>query len=344
MEKVVFFEVTDRDKKYLQGIFRKDERFVGKVDVKFFEETLDNAFSKFDDLADTTIIATFIYSKVTAEVIDKFPLLKAIMTMSTGYDHIDKEYCKQKNISVHNVPAYGENTVAEHTFALILNLSRKICESNQRVKSLSFSPRGLEGFDLKGKTIGIVGMGRIGMHVARIAKGFDMNVVSYDPYPKREIGELIGFEFVDFEKLLKVSNIVSLHCVYNTATHHLINTENIRTFKKGSLLINTSRGGLVETKAILQGLDEGNLYGAGLDVLEEETNIKEERQLLTEDFDNKSSNLTAVLQGHLLIADPRVLVTPHNAFNSVEALQRIADTTLENIDGVIKSQLSNVVM
>ncbi len=291
---------------------------------------------------DTTHLVVFVYSQVTKEVLDALPNLQAVFTMSTGYDHIDLETCKERDITVHSVPFYGENTVAEHTFALILAISRRIYESIQRTEGLNFNPDGLVGFDLQEKTLGIIGMGHIGAHVARIAKGFGMNILAYDPFPKEGLDSEIGFEYVSLDHLLEHSDIVSLHTAYRPETHHLINCENIQKFKRGSYLINTARGGLVETQAIVDGLEHGILAGAGLDVLEEECVIKEDKQILTRQY-QQSCDLTTVLQNHMLIKDPRVVVTPHNAFNSQEALQRIMETTVQNITQQLQGELENQV-
>ena len=287
-------------------------------------------------------IAIFIYSEIDKEVIEKLPELKLIATMSTGFDHIDLAAAKERKIVISNVPTYGENTVAEHTFALILALSRKTVESVDRTRQGDFTLKGLRGFDLKGKTIGVVGTGHIGLHVIRIAKGFEMNVFAYDVKKDPPAAKKLGFKYVDLETLLKDSDIITLHCPYNKATHHLINGINIAKIKKGAVLINTARGGLVETHALLKALKDGTIAAAGLDVLEEECNIKEEKQLLTKGF-AKECDLKTMLENHMLLNQKNVIITPHNAFNSREALLRILNTTVENINAFAKKKPINVV-
>jgi D-lactate dehydrogenase len=169
-----------------------------------------------------------------------------------------------------------------------------------------------------------------------------MQVLAYDAYPKDELAQEIGFEYVDFEKLLSNADIVTLHTAYRPETHHIINQETIRLMKKGSYIINTARGGLVETAAIIMALEQGILAGAGLDVLEEECFIKEEKELLSQAF-LKTCDLQTVIQDHILIQDSRVIVTPHNAFNSIEAILRILETTVENITSQIKGENLNLV-
>jgi D-lactate dehydrogenase len=332
--KLLAFEIDQSEKKYLQ------ENLPTDLEQEYYEDIL--SVPALENQQDTTHLVVFVYSKVTAEVLEKLPKLQAIFTMSTGYDHIDLEACKARGITVHSVPFYGENTVAEHTFALILALSRQLIPSVERAKTFDFNPDGLAGFDLRGKTLGIIGMGRIGSFVAKMAKGFNMNILAYDAYPKNEMAKEIGFEYISLEELLSNADIVSLHTAYRPETHHIINRKTIRLMKKGSYLINTARGGLIETSALIMGLEEGILAGAGLDVLEEECFIKEEKELLSQAF-LKTCDLQTVVQDHLLIQDHRVIVTPHNAFNSKEAILRILETTVENIQAQLKSEMLNVV-
>ena len=201
----------------------------------------------------------------------------------------------------------------------------------------------IQYFDLKGKTIGIVGGGRIGMNMVRIAHGFQMNVLVYDMRKDPQLAKDLGFDYADLHDLLARSDIISLHVPYNPQTHHLINTESLQHMKKGAYLINTARGGVVDTDALLQGLDEGVIAGAGLDVLEGECDIQEEKQLLTKHF-QQTCNLKTVLQDHAIMKHPKVIVTPHNAFNSHEALVRIMDTTIANIKAFAEGRVENSVL
>jgi D-lactate dehydrogenase len=241
-----------------------------------------------------------------------------------------------------NVPTYGENTVAEHTFALLLDLSRKIHQSLQRTKKGDFSLDGLQGFDLKGKTLGVIGLGNIGQHVVRIAKGFEMKVLGYDVKEDQALAKRLKFTYTSFEDLLKNADIITLHVPYNTHTHHLINANNITLMKQGAYLINTARGGIIETSALVSALAKGVLAGAGLDVLEEECFIKEEGHLLSKEF-LKTCDLKTMLQNHLLMDQENVIITPHNAFNSKEAIERILETTVENISAFVNKKPINLV-
>ncbi len=240
------------------------------------------------------------------------------------------------------MPYYGENTVAEHTFALILNLTRKIHKAWERTRRLDFSQAGLRGTDLRGKTLGVIGVGSIGKHVIRMANGFEMKIIAYDIFKNKRLAKELNFRYAGFDYLLKNSDIITLHCPYNSKTHHLINKNNINKIKKGALLINTARGALVETDALVKALDKSILSGAGLDVLEEECHVKEDHQVMSKNFPKKC-DMHLILENHILAKKDNVIVTPHNAFNSVEALQRILGTTADNIKGFLKRKVVNEV-
>lgn len=333
MAKIIFYEIEDWEKDYIR------ERLQGH-ELVFYTENLDKDNLK--TAKDADAIGVFIYSEITPEVINSIPNLKLIATMSTGYDHIDLNEAKNKKVTVCNVPSYGENTVAEHTFGLILSISKKIIESVERTKKGNFCLDGLRGFDLKGKTIGVVGTGKIGRHVIRMAKGFEMNIIAYDPYPNNEFAQEMGFRYVSLDELLSNSDIITLHAPYMESTHHMINMDNINKIKRGAVLINTARGGLVETNALIEALRQGIISAAGLDVLEEEGFIREEKELLSNVFQTKCDYKT-ILQEHMLMSQDNVIVTPHNAFNTKEALQRIIDVTIENIKKFFEGNSQNVV-
>jgi lactate dehydrogenase-like 2-hydroxyacid dehydrogenase len=228
--------------------------------------------------------------------------------------------------------------VAEHTFALILALSRKVHEAFVRVRQGNFSLDGLRGFDLKDKTIGVVGAGHIGLHVIRIARGFGMNVLAFDVRRDRFLAEVLGFAYADLDSLLGRSDIITLHAPDNQHTHHLIHPGNVGKIKRGAVLINTARGGLVNTEALLQALGDGILAGAGLDVLEGEESVLEESALLADKANPEL--LRRAIQNHLILKKPNVVFTPPNAFNSQEALERILQTTAENIMAFVAGLVS----
>ncbi|PIR43766.1 hydroxyacid dehydrogenase [candidate division WWE3 bacterium CG10_big_fil_rev_8_21_14_0_10_32_10] len=320
--KIAFFETTGSKKKYINSKLSK------QFDISFYKESL--SFSNINEASKAEIIGIFINSKITAELIDKMPNLKFIATMSTGFDHIDLKTANEKGIMISNVPFYGDNTVAEHAFALILAISRKIIQANAKVKMGIFDPKGLMGFDLKNKTIGVMGCGSIGKNLIKIANGFSMNILAFDLKKDAKLEELYGVKYVSINDLLANSDIISLHLPYNEHTHHLINKENIKKIKKGAVIINTARGGLIDTHALYDALVDGSVKAAGLDVLEEEDYLKEEAELLYKDTPVES-NLKIVVTDQVLINHPNVIITPHSAFNSVEAVKRILDTTIKNI-------------
>lgn len=330
MDKIVFFEIDEWEKEYLQ------KTFPGKTLVFRANKAQDETSN---EVYDAAVISTFIYSSLTSETLSKFSNLKLIATRSTGYDHIDLAYCKGKDITVVNVPSYGVHTVAEHTFTLILAISRMLIPTVERSKKGDYTLDGLRGFDLAGKTIGVIGAGKIGGKVIKLAVAYEMKILVYTE-PKEQDSESI--RYVELDELLASSDIITLHLPYNKETHHIINRENIKKFKKGSILINTARGPLVETQAILEGLETGILKAAGLDVLEEECSLKEERELLTEEFLKKCDIKTQLLN-HVLLSRDDVIFTSHNAFNSNEALQQILKTTVENISSYFSGTTKNIV-
>lgn len=281
--------------------------------------------------ADAEALSIFVNSRVDAAVLEKYPKLRLIATRSTGFDHIDLAEAKRRDIAIASVPSYGVNTVAEFAFALLLALSRRVCDAHERVMQTgSFSQQGLTGFDVQGKTIGIIGCGHIGLYVVKIANGFGMRALVFDTHRDEALAKSLNFTYATLEELLAQSDVVTLHVPYNEHTHHLINKENISLIKKGAYLINTARGAVVETEALVLALKDGTLAGAGLDVLEEEGNMDDELKLLSGPHPKKEE-LKVVLENHYLINHPRVIITPHIAFDTNEAIRRILDTTIENI-------------
>lgn len=307
-----FFEIEGWEKPLLKKMFPRAEMVFSGQKINDACLPSKNNF---------TVLSIFVNSRINKKVLAHFPKLRLVATRSTGFDHIDLQAAKKKNVAVAFVPGYGDNTVAEFAFGLILNLTRKIYQAIAEVKDTGiFSFAGLRGTDLKGKTIGIIGTGRIGKAMIKIASGFGMNILAFDPKPDRAFAKLIPFRYVELETLLEHSDVISLHTPYTKKTRHLINKKNIRLIKKGAYLVNTARGGIVETAAVVKALQHEILSGVALDVLEEEGKIKMDR---------------------ILIKMPNVLITPHNAFNSQEALERILKTTIENIQSFLTGKTSS---
>jgi len=346
--KLGFFEAESWEKEIL-------EKELPDLEIYFTTERLTKENVK--NFQDLDILSIFISSEIDKEIIDSLPNLKLITTRSTGYDHIDCEYCRSKGILVCNVPEYGTKTVAEWTIGLMLNLMRKIYYAIDQIKEIeSFDLKNLRGEELYGKTLGVIGTGRIGKEVIKLAKAFGMNILAYDVYPDENFAKEYNVTYTSLEELLKNSDVITIHVNLNPSTYHLINKENIKLIKPGAYLINTARGGIIETEALLYALKEGILKGAALDVLEEETEIKEELELLVKyTTDKRGSNADerglndlketafTLWQNHILMKMPNVLITPHNAFNSKEAIERILITTIENIKKFLEGNSINLV-
>lgn len=287
------------------------------------------------------ILAVFVEAPVTEKIIKKMPHLKMIATMSTGYDHIDLAAAKKRKIPVLNVPTYGENTVAEHTMALMLGLSRKLFQSVKRVKEGAYDYHGLRGVDLRGKTLGVIGTGHIGGHVIKMAKGFEMNILAHDAYPNKDLAKKLEFKYVPLNKLLAESDFITLHTPLLPTTHHLINKKNIKLVKNGSYLINTARGALIDPEALVWALQSKQIAGAGLDVLEDEGFVQSEEAMVKAACKGSACQIKTNLMNNIIIDHPNTVVTPHNAFNSVEALKRIVDVTVDNIKSFAKGEIKN---
>lgn len=291
---------------------------------------------------DVEAISTFLYSKLNGAVLAKLPNLKLIATRSTGYDHIDLDCCRAHGIVVSNVPDYGRNTVAEHVFGLLLTLSHRLFESIDRTRRGDFSLKGLQGFDLYGKTLGVLGTGEIGLCVVRIAHGFGMKVLAFDLQPNEAAAAEMGFDYVDMDTLLSSSDVITLHVPGNEKTRHLISEREFGLMKKGTVLINTARGRVVDVRALVRALAEGQIAGAGLDVLPEEPIVREEAELLRSVY-QRTHDLETLLADSIILRLRNVVVTPHSAFNTREAVGRIIEVTAGNILAFAKGAPMNVV-
>ena len=331
--KIIAFEVEDWERQAFESL-------KGEHRIEFVADplTLDNAGT----YPDAEVVCPFIYSELSADVLKHFDRLKLIATRSTGFDHIDLGYCKEKDITVCNVPVYGDNTVAEHVFALLLAISRKMIAAVDRTRRGDFSLKGLQGFDLFGKTLGVIGVGSIGRCVIEIAKGFRMEVLASDVRPDEETASRLGFRYVEMDELLACSDIITLHVPSNEHTHNLISYDEFASMKEGVVLINTARGDVVDIKALAKAIGEGKVAAAGLDVLPEEGGIREEAELLRSVYDRKH-DLETMLLNHILLRLRNVIITPHSAFNTREAVERILSTTVGNIASFSRGEPENVV-
>ncbi|OGG53953.1 hypothetical protein A3C20_03620 [Candidatus Kaiserbacteria bacterium RIFCSPHIGHO2_02_FULL_55_25] len=291
--------------------------------------------------ADTEVVSLFVASGFTKEHVAALPALKCIAARSTGVDNIDMTAVKERGIVVCNVPSYGARTVAEFTFSLLLAISRRLPEAANQVRQEgNFETKALEGFDLFGRTIGVIGTGAIGKNVVKIALGFGMKVLMCDKFPAQGL-ETSEAKYVSLDELLAQSDIVTLHVPYFPENHHLLGKEAFAKMKRGAYIINTARGELIDTNALLVALKDGTVAGAGLDVLEGERALKDEMELV---MGTESINtLKAVIRDHMLIDMPRVVVTPHIAFFSREAYTEILSTSAKNIVNFAAGTPSNIV-
>ncbi len=316
--RVAWFDAEEWEKDFLE------DRASG-MEIEFFEEPLSK--ENVDKTSDFDAVTVFVSSNLGSEVVEELQA-DYIACRSTGYDHVAVEKASEEGITVFNVPSYGGTTVAEHAFGLILSISRKIYEAVRKVDRGEFNHKGLEGFDLKGKTLGVIGTGAIGQNAIRIANGFDMDVIASDPYPDREAAKELGFMYVSTQDLVRKSDIITIHCPLTEQTEHMLSSEEFNQME-GTIIVNTARGEVIDTEALIEALENGNVRAAGLDVLEEECYIEDDINYLS-DLEEKCDP-QVILEDHILMNRDDVIVTPHNAFNSREALHRIEETTLENL-------------
>ncbi len=336
--KTVFFDIKDYEEDILKRNQPEECEFI------LIKDTFQNGFdANYEKIKDAEILSVFTSSKVPGELLKNLPELKLITTRSTGYNNVDLEYCKMAGISVVNVPKYGDCTVAEFAFALLLNVVRKVSLAYEELKAGRINLQGSIGMDLFDKTIGIIGTGAIGCHTAKIAHGFGMKILSYDPFPKEDIKEKYSVEYVELEYLLENSDIISVHAPSTKENFHMINDEAFSKMKDGVILINTARGEIVNTGALYRALKSGKAAGAGLDVLECEDVLVNEELYLTKIDCVQRECLEKTLINHRMLEMPNVIITPHIAFDTQEAITRILNTTIGNIRKYLNHSIQNKV-
>ena len=313
--KVAVFSSKPYDRQFLDAANR------GRHELRYLECGLTAATTAF--AKDASAVCLFANDQANAGIIEALALagVELIALRSAGFDNVDLEAARAHDIAVARVPAYSPNAVAEHAFALLLSLNRKVHLAYERVRHGNFALNGLMGFDLAGKTFGVVGTGNIGSVAARIAHGFGCNVLGVDPVRRDDCRGIV--EYVDLDELLKRSDIVSLHCPLNEATRHLIGSREIGLMKPAAVLINTSRGSVIDTPAVIEALQANRLGGLALDVYERERNLF---------FEDRSSEPVRDEQFLRLVAFPNVLITGHQGFFTTEALTNIAASTVQNLD------------
>lgn len=334
MAVIVFYDTTELDRQQLSdGLSATDHHWEFVNDII----TTDNLNPEAE------IVSVFVSSKVTREMIEAMPKLTLIACRSTGFNNIDLEAAQERNITVVTVPTYGDTTVAEYAFTMLLALTRKL-QSVLAIENETFTASDLTGHDLAGKTFGVIGSGHIGQKALKIAHGFSMRTLAYDPFPNEKVAAELGFSYVSLEELLAQSDVVSLHVPYNNNTHHILNSEHLHAMKPSAILVNTARGALVDTRALIEVLDSGHLSGAVLDVMEGENllNFDDEIELLLSG-NMTTDTLTHSVEISVLKKMPNVIVSPHNAYNTVEAIGRINQTTVQNIVDFYNGNTPNAV-
>ena len=315
--KIAFFSAKDYDRRSFESV---NQSFNHKL--TFFEPRLTPNTAAL--AAGFPAVCVFINDELSEQTLREIAAngTQLIALRCAGFNNVDLKVAKELNLKVVRVPAYSPYAVAEHAVGLILTLNRKLYKAYNRVREDNFALKGLLGFDLHGKTVGVVGTGKIGECFARIMSGFGCKLLAYDIQENPAVAEL-GAAYVALTTLLASSDIVSLHCPLLPATHHMINDESLQQIKKGAMLINTSRGGLINTKAAIGALKSGQLVYLGIDVYEDEGSLF---------FQDLSDTIIQDDAFQLLQSFPNVVITAHQAFFTKEALINIADTTLSNIN------------
>lgn len=302
--RIVFLDVDPQEQSRVTALY---------PDTRFLDADADLAA----DCPDVQILSIFVNTALTGDVIAALPDLRLVCTRSVGFDHIDLAACKERGISVCHVPDYGSHVIAEHVFALLLGTLRHVWEGNRRVHEGTFDYKGLKGMALNGKTIGIVGTGKIGRKVAQFAHGFDMRVLAQDICVVEELKTKFGVTYVERPRLFAESDILSLHAPSLPATKGMIDDEAIALMKPGVIIVNTARGSLIDSKALLRGLESGKVAWALLDVLEHEAHVDDDKALTRH---------------------PRVVTTPHIAFYADDSVRTMYVDCLESIQTWLKGE------
>lgn len=315
MEKIAFFDTKPYDREKFDKLNRGYE-------IHYYEDRLTHETAALADGCGA--VCAFVNDTLDSTVIDRLVSsgVKLLLMRCAGYNNIDLKYAKGK-LTILRVPAYSPYAVAEHAMALLLLLNRKIHKSYIRTRDYNFSINGLTGFDLHGKTAGVIGTGKIGQVFIDICKGFGMNVIAYDPYPNEKAAAEKGFSYTDKDTLFAQSDIISLHCPLTKETRYIIDGESLSKMKPSAYIINTSRGKLIDSAALLKALREKKIAAAGLDVYEEETDVF---------YEDRSGDIIDDETLSLLVSMPNVIITSHQGFLTEEALTAIAEVTLSNAD------------
>ena len=311
MKKVAFFDTKPYDRTWFDALGKNYE-------ITYFEEKLNHHTAKFTDGFDA--VCAFVNDRVNALAIERLYNngVQLIAMRCAGYSNVDVKAAFQK-LHIVRVPAYSPHAVAEHTMGLLLTLNRRLHKAYNRTREFNFSIVGLTGTDLYGKTVGVIGTGKIGRTFIDICRGFGMRVLAYDKFPAKDS----GLDYVELDTLLRESDVISLHCPLTPDTRHILNRDAFSKMKQGVFILNTSRGALIDSEALLDALNSRTVSGAGLDVYEEEANLF---------YEDRSDTIIHDDTLALLVSRPNVILTAHQAFLTEEALHNIAEETIKNLD------------
>lgn len=325
MPKIAFFDTKPYDKYWF------DRASGGRLDITYFETKLAARSARLG--AGFDAVCAFVNDDLDTEAVNILADcgVKLIAMRSAGYSNVDLKTAGKRNIPVVRVPAYSPHAVAEHAAALLLGVNRRIPRSYIRTRDFNFSLAGLCGTDLHGKCAGVIGTGKIGQAFIGILRGFGMEIVAYDPYPAK----LDGVENVSLDGLFRRADVISLHCPLTKESYHILDGEAFAAMKEGVFIINTSRGALIDSRALLDALNSGKVRGAGLDVYEEEAELF---------FEDWSDRIVLDETLSLLVSRPNVIITSHQGFFTEEALQAIAETTVSNILAFFDGRIVNEVI
>ncbi|MBE7706747.1 MAG: hypothetical protein E7Z91_05865 [Cyanobacteria bacterium SIG30] len=316
--KIVFYDIKEIEKEFYRT------NCPSELEIIFTSSSLNKETINKEEL-EAEMISGFIGSNFSKEILKKFKNLKYVFLRSVGYDHVDTEYCKKREIRVFNTPRYGDWTIAEYAFGLLLSIVRKIMEANSAVKNGSVNPDDFMGLELHSKTLGIIGLGKIGERVAQIGKGFNMKIIFYD------IKDNPDYKKVDFDSLCKMSDFIIITCPLTDKTKYLFNKDKFKIMKNEATIINIARGEIIKTEDLLNALENKKINFAGLDVIECEyiTNNINKKDFCLEC--NSENCLKKYITNQKLLKNKKVIVTPHIAYNTKEAMQRIMQMTISNI-------------
>ena len=317
--KILFYDVKKFELDYLL------EKNIEKTESYFFKNLINESTYVEEKYLDCDALSVFVSSQLNKKVLSIFKNLKYIFLRSVGYSNVDLEYCKSNNIYVFNAPNFGNSTVAEYVFALLLTLSKKIIQSQNAIYKGEIEQENLRGVELFQKTMGVIGVGAIGRKVINIAHGFGMEVLAYD------IKKNGAYNFVELDELLKKSDFISINCPLNEHTRNLIDKIAISKMKRNAIIINTARGEIIDSEALYYALAENKIKGAALDVVECEEYLCQNWKKCKENKELKLTCLKKFFFNQKLLQLPNVIITPHNAYNTKEAQKRILDITIENI-------------